>query len=356
MGFLDFIKDKLIRNRKKLPEGKFLEPRGEHAPKTGMSPIKFDKGLKVDYVPKINTVEFAIEQYLFGLVEQQELGMWYSPYKALTALCSMDNSNGGRNAKNEENLMKKINQRNDIVVINQPSSSGGTCFKHVAHGRLSGKEDYRLYINCKRENIAALADRFIEEFGDSAYYFKFCTDEHAAEIRRSEQFVFYVENEPGQVNEILQKIEKTKQKYPKLFEASQNMNPFMKNLSGFIGYAPDVEGIYKNLKGEKIPISHSYNSLLSTALEDSFLHSVREVVSRDYDLSIKTNGENLPKAKDYVKAVLPDIIDRPEVLKKLISNMKENLVTLSKLNSELQINGIDLSKSKEEEKNIDYIA
>lgn len=358
MGFFDYILNNLIRPKRKLPEGKFSNKRvSEDEPKVSYEQaLKFNQSLSLGYTPKLDTLEFAIEQYIAGLLQQHEQGEFISSYKALTAICSLNNTKAGRNAKNEDDVIKKVGAIKNTVIINQPSESGGICYRHVAHGNLTGKEEYRLYLSCKREHIAELASKFIDELGDRPYYFKFCADEHAAKIRRSEQFVFYVDGEDGKMNEILQVIESTKRKNPKLFESSKSLNPFMKTLSGYIGYAPDIEGVYKNLRGEKVPVSRSYNSLLSEALEDSFFHAITGVVERDQSLLEKVKGKKLSRAKDYVKTVLGDIVhDRPDLMMKLICNMKQNLITLSRMNSELQIKGIDLSKTKKQDRDIDYI-
>ena len=348
MGFFDFILSK-IKPQKKLPEGKFLSSNQDKR-RNGRN---FNDEIKLGISPKIKTLDFAIEQYVAGLLYHYQKGEHYSSYKVLTNLCSMDSSKAGKNKKNEEQLLRRIGTDEKCVYLNQPSASGGICYRHVIHGE-PGKNDYRLYLSCKRENIASLANALMDEFGDINYYFKFCSDEHAAAIARSEQFVFFVNNEPESLNKLLRGIDNTKRMHPEFFKGSENMNPFMKDFLGYIGYAPEVEGKFINLRGESIPISQSYNSLLSQALEDSFLHSVREVVSRDEDLSIKVNGEKLPTAKSYVKTVLGDIIERPEMLEKLVKSMKQDLKTLSVLNPELQINGIELDKKKNKDKQIEY--
>ncbi len=349
MGFFDFILSK-IKPQKKLPEGKFLSSNQD---KRGGR--NFNDEIKLGISPKIKTLDFAIEQYVAGLLYQYQKGDYYSSYKVLTNLCSMDSSKAGKNKKNEEQLLRRIGTDEKCVYLNQPSASGGICYRHVIHGE-PGKNDYRLYLSCKRENIACLANALMDELGDTNYYFKFCSDEHAATISRSEQFVFFVDGEPDSLNKLLRGIDNTKRMHPELFKGSENMNPFMKDFLGYIGYAPEVEGKFTNLRGESIPISQSYNSLLSQALEDSFLHSVREVVSRDEDLSIKVKGEKLPTAKSYVTTVLGDIFNRPDMLEKLVKSMKQDLRTLSVLNPELQINGIELDKAKKKnkDKQIEY--
>lgn len=356
MGFFDFINRILKRDQKRLPEAKYkTENRVKSGlPKSYDDARKFNNSVKVDYIPKPDTLEFAIEQYLASLSYQTQNGEFYSPYNALVALCSIDNSVAGNNARNETELLKRIEKDKKSFVFSQSNLNGDVFYRHISHGSHKSKDEYRLYINCKRENIAALARKFIDELGDSEYYFKFCADEHANKKRRSEQFVFYLGSDEIEMNNILQAIERTRQKNPKLFEASRNVNPFMRKLTDYIGYAPEVEGKFVNLHGQTIPISESYNTLLSEALDDAFYHSVKEVVARDLELSKKVKGECFKTSKEYVQKILPEILgNRPDSLKKLVTSMKTDLVTLSRLNPELQIKGVTLEKKKDRSHNVE---
>lgn len=346
MGVWDFIRSKLFGKSKALPEAESQTINVTQQKVTNVNSGNFNNFVKLDYTPQAKTIEYALQQYISGLLFQHESGRTFNSYSVLTSLCGMDTSNPGNNLQNEMDFINKLGNRRGINVINQPSGNGGVCFRHIQHGRNASNTDTRLYINCKRENIAQLANKFYEELGDMPYYFKFCSDEQAASKRRSEQFVFYLSSEPEEMNRIVQAIERTRQKNPKLFEGSRNMNPFMKDINGYIGYAPDVNvDVFENLNGEKSVLSaKSYNTLLSEILTDSFTNAIRDVVSHDYELSLKTGGERYDRATPYIRDVLKDIYENPEHQRKLIEKMKANLEISSQKNPLLNIRGIGKNK------------
>ncbi len=356
MSFWEFIKSKVFGKKEALPEAQIVPQTALYMGNNRNSVSEFDNNIKVNYTPQpqqsnympdINSIEFAIQQYLYGIQKQYNEGRTFNSYTVLTSICGMDTSNSGNNLQNELEFLKKIDKDRKAIVINQPSANGGVCFRHVQKGRNLGNTDRRLYINCKRENIAELAEKFYEEFGNNPYYFKFCTDEQADSKRRSEQFVFYVSSEPHELNRTIQTIKRTKQKYPKLFEGSKNMNPFMKNVDGFIGYAPDVsDGIYYSLDGYSTPIAKSYNSLLGEALSDSFTYAIKDVVAQDYELTKKTNGEIYERAYPYIREVLEDVLEDPDKQRKLIEKMKVNLEKCTVRNPLLSIKGLEQDRVK----------
>ena len=99
---------------------------------------------------------------------------------------------GGNNAQNENNLMNRIKNEKRIVLSNQTNSNGKTAFRHLINGVNGREADTRLYINCKRENVALLAEKFYEEFGNNPYYFKF--------------FELMVRDKIDEVNEVLKTL------------------------------------------------------------------------------------------------------------------------------------------------------
>lgn len=351
MSFWDFIKNKLFGKKEALPEAQIEQKAttpyatNQGIASNGLDSIKVNytpQPQKTNYMPGPNTIESALQQYLYGMMKQYNDGRTFNSYSVLTSLCGMDTSNPGENSKNEMDFINKLQKDGKAIMINQPSGNGGVCFRHIQHGRDAGNTDRRLYINCKRENIAELAGKFYEEFGDEPYYFKFCTDEQAASKRRSEQFVFYVSSEPTEMNRVIQTIQRTKQKYPQLFKGSKNMNSFMRNVDDYIGYAPDVkDGIYYSMDGTARPIARSYNSLLSEALTDSFTYAMRDVVALDYDLTSKTGGQIYERAYPYVRDTLEDVLKNPEYQRKLIEKMKANLEKCTQKNPVLSIKGLE---------------
>lgn len=350
MGFWDFIKSKLLgRNVQALPEGKTEMNFG----KLNELRNKFNESINVGYtpeapkgfVPKEGTIEFAIQQYMYGVLMQNKRGESFNSYRALTGICGIDTIFGGNNAQNENNLMNRIKNEKRIVLSNQTNSNGKTAFRHLINGVNGREADTRLYINCKRENVALLAEKFYEEFGNNPYYFKFNSDEQANDVRRSEQFVFYVNSDPYELNNTVQIIERTRRKNPELFEGSKYKNPFMKDLKGYIAYAPNVKDPhYYALDGAAIDIDASYNSLLGAALTDTLLTSIKEIVDYDDNLSKLMINEYHDAPQPYINKVFEKLLDNPEQQKQLIMKMKKNLERTSRRNKMLSIKGIDLEK------------
>lgn len=354
MGLWDFIKNRIFKKNAILPEGTMPVSKPTVAP---INNANIDEYVKVgftpqpqnDYTPQPGTIEFALQQYIYGLQFQYENGIPFNSYNALTNLSGMDTSNPGNNAQNEMNFVERLSRDGKVNVINQYAANKSVCFRHIQHGRDAGNTDSRLYVNCKRENIAELADKFYEEFGDTPYYFKFCTDAQASTTRRSEQFVFYLSSEPSEMNRVIQTIERTRQKNPRLFEGAKNMNPFMKDINGYIGYAPNIDDDeFRTLKGgRKVLSAKSYNTLLSESLTDCFADAIRDVVSHDYDLSLRTGGQYYESPVPYINTALKAICDNSEHQKRLIEKMKANLVISSQKNPLLTIKGIDKNRQVE---------
>lgn len=347
MGLWNFLKNKIFRKNVALPEPQIPREQGSVGP---INNSGFDSLVKLDYTPQPRSIEYALQQYIYGLQFQYEKGIPFNSYKALTGLCGMDVSNPGYNAQNEMNFINRLANDGRVNVINQYAANNSICFRHIQNGRNAGNTDTRLYVNCKRENIAALADKFYEEFGNTPYYFKFCTDEQANTNRRSEQFVFYLSSEPEEMNRVIQTIERTRQKNPELFEGSRNMNPFMKDINGYIGYAPNIDvDEFQTIKGKRQILSaRSYNTLLSESLTDCFTDAIREVVSRDYDLSLRTGAQYYDRPEPYIAATLKSICDNPEHQRKLIEKMKANLEISSQRNPLLNIRGIGKGRETEQ--------
>lgn len=360
MGFIDFIKNKIFskfNKNKALPEGKDINL--QDASKIGITRMgnsqeqatkqEFDNQIKVDFLPKPQTLDLALQQYVLGLLYQFEHGEHLSSYRVLTGLSALDNTNPGLNAQKEAMVINNVKMSNKLDLIEQKDSTGKVAFNHIMSKKPREEHDTRLYINCKRENVAELADKFINEFGDKPFYFKFCSDSQASRQGRSEQFVFYTNSESGEINDVVTTIERTRQKNPKLFEKSRNCNPFMKNFSGYIAYAPEVDDTFVRLDGKKVPIDRSYNSLLSTALEDSFTHSIGEVASRDYELAEKMGGTPCSDPIVYIQNILQDVVKSPSRLSSLVQNMKKDLVISSRQNPKLEIRGINSQKQNQTE-------
>ena len=120
----------------------------------------------------------------------------------------------------------------------------------------------------------------------------------------------------------------------------------MKRVNNFIGYTPEVSGEYVNYKNKTIQIAPSYNNLLSKVLEEAYILSARDIVSKDKKLTTLTKGEIYENVEPYLR-LYPEIIEGNE--QKLLDEMKTNIKNAMKRNSdELDIN----FKQEENEKNV----
>lgn len=347
MGLWDFIKSKLFKkDRQALPEPTVVDT-PKHELKNNFTEfinVGYTPEPPKEYLPKVGTIEFAIQQYLYGLQMQHQRGQDFNSYGALTSICGIDTTEAGNNKQNEINFMSRIRNEGKVNIIDQTyeNNPSRVAFRHIQNERHPYNTDTRLYINCKRENVAILAEKFYEEFGDKPYYFKFCSDDQSRDNRRSEQFVFYLNSEPHELNGVIQTIENTRQKYPELFEGAQHKNPFLKDVKGYICYAPDVKnGVYNRIDGSVQKIDKSYNSLLGAALTDSFTHAMSDMVSRDYNLTKKMQGQYFDQPQPFVANVLEDVLTDREMQKQLIEKIKNNLEICSMKNHYLSIRGLE---------------
>lgn len=292
-------------------------------------------------VPEIehNSIEHAIDQYAKSLYFNFENGKGVSSYKALTDLEANGYQQSNGNKEKENELIQYINQYDDIGLQIQRDKNGNPSFYHIK-SKEGQKEEYkpeeivRFYINIKRKNIAETSKELIQEFGKDAYYFKFIADDKLDYLNRSESIVIYANI--NDVNNILSKVEKVQQRRPELFEGAKRGNPFMnKTCNGYVSYAPEVTGNFVNNRGENVKIASSYNTLLSTALEESYILAAREIIARNEELTRMTNGEIFDNIESCV-SVYPEISKNHN--EEFINEIKKNLRNLMKRNNELDIN------------------
>ena len=121
----------------------------------------------------------------------------------------------------------------------------------------------------------------------------FLFNTNSAKTARAEQFVFYCKEEKDLIEKI-KTIEQTKAKYPELFKGSENTNPFLKNIDGYIAYAPEPQkGKYTPIFGnEEKEVAKSYNALLSEGLKDALFHSLKDIKSFMSELAPKMKEKN----------------------------------------------------------------
>lgn len=363
MGLKSFLKNIL----KKFDKSKALNPGERQNPSEIMGEkiepkINEDKE-KPDPFQRVNidvsypikgTIDFAIEQYISAMQYnyKESNGANISPYDAIISLSSLDNSYEGNNFQNQMAFISKA--RNGMYskhmeeYIQKSGKDGKPCFYHYFTKRNRVQADSRIYLNCKQENVALLADKLATELGDSEYYFKFNAAESKA--RRSEQFVFYVNDktDPDEFTRIISSIEKIKQTNPNLLEGSENINPFMKQYAGFVGYAPEItDPNFVGLDNRKTKITASYNSLLSNVLNEATLASMQKICATKLDLAEQTQGMKIEDFSGFLVTGATDkVLQNPEYLKEFISDVKQNLTQLSMKNPQLDIKGIPNRKEQ----------
>ncbi len=340
------------------------------------------------YEPQKGTLDYALDQYLkAAVVMAQEKGI-YDSYRILTSLGSISIQDHGNNLQNENNLIQNLeNRQMQAKQRNQPREfklqrqlgdpSKGTDFFHVKKN-VDFYPEKRIYLNCKKENIAVLAYNLMNNFEDlDSYYLKFSSDKLAGEKARADQIVIYLKDDK-QLMDIVARIEKTKAEYPQLFEMSENINPFMKNYGGYIAYSnqplsheinieneqnqmiekmPKKQAIYNDMKGGNKLLPVTCNDMLATALEESFVNGVNGMLDNDPSFVEMVKGMRIEKgaynnSSAYVMAILPKILENDQMKMNLIANMKAGLKVLSEKNPTLEINGID--QEKQQENSINY--
>lgn len=359
MGLISFFKEKLKMFNKskalnpaeeqKVVNGEYLNSSStsRNAQKNVDAKDPFQK-VTVDVAyPIKGSTDFAIEQYMLAMQfnYNQSNGSKISPYNAIISLSALDNTYEGNNVANQAAFVNKA--RNGIYSRKmqeniQRGRNSEPVFYHYSTKGFNQKYDSRIYLNCKQENVALLADELATELGDSDYYFKFGAAE--SKSRRSEQFVFYVNDkrDPEEIARIINSIERIKQKNPKLLEGAENMNPFMKQYGGIIAYAPEIKDPnFVGLDNKTKTIDPSYNTLLSTALNEATLSAMQNICATKYDLAMQTQGMKIDDISGFLATgAVSKVLQNPEYLKEFIGTVKGNLIQLSMNNPQLDIKGI----------------
>lgn len=301
-------------------------------------------------------LDFAIDQYLNALIYQMQKGEEINSYRALTGLGGLDNKDAGHNFQNQNALINQIENNERLVLGRQPEDINKPAgFYHVITKGWEEPEEemVKLYINAKRKNISLLSAELINELGEEDYYFKFIADENIAKTPRQEAIVIYTDEVKAQ--KILQALERIKSKNEKLFEGSEQGNPFMKRtLGNSVCYVPEVEeGKYIAEDGTESEIIPSYNNLLATTLYDSFINSMIRQSNKNINLRKRLANEK------YVEGYLDSYAKMDDKQKyELRQEMKKSLKMAQMRNPKLDIIEMDTVNLQEnpnrQDKNNDY--
>ena len=319
-------------------------------PKTNIDIPKTIEKYKINYQINPNTPESAIEQYLMALLYRRKNNDNINSYGALTDLGGLqDQKNPGKNPENEKIVLNKIRRDRRYSIQEQKSGNGEVDFYHILKGKHE-KTVNRLYLNCKRENVAVLANELLKELENTdSYYFKFNSDTQMQKKSRPEKFVFYLSDNPIETRNVITAIERIKQRNPRLFEGSKSVSPFLNTINGNIMYAKEpTSDEYIGIDGRITKIAKSYNSLLAAALNDCYYTSISDIVAKDYYLASKTQGMKYDDSMAYTLFALEDVLEDPFKKKQLIEGMKNKLQICMKNNTVLDIKGMDKTSKKVE--------
>lgn len=290
-----------------------------------------------------DSLDYAIEQFvmIYGLRIP-------NAYSALTHIEANDIVPDNVNKKVEANLMSVIN-RMDKFTVREQKGKDFVFFHHVWTENFEHDDNadkMRIYINCKRKNVADLAGEILMKMQDDNLYLKFSSDDQLASIERSEAIVIYTDE--NNIVNVLNNIGDIERERPELFEGSQLMNPFAYRVGNF-SYVRDIKDNQKyiNKYGQEEELAKSYNTFLSRALEESFVEACKEVISKDKELAIATNGEVSDDSNFYLRH-FEKIYNSEHNYRELLNKMKEQLIKAQKRNPYLDIRGISDKKGEME--------
>lgn len=354
---IERIKNILNTNKPKaLPEGQ-RQVINKNNRKEFVNSNKYDVNRNVVF--EKGTIENAIQQYIQGLSFSAQNGEKIDTYKTLTNLSAVSNQEQGNNQKMENIMIFNLKSYSEKYRVQEQKNNEDVVFYHVESTKQTPydpKDTVRFYINTKRQNIAELSDLIIDSFGNEEFKMKFIADNQLDKRDRTESIVIYEKKDNlNRTINILNNLIKT---YPSMFENSAAMNnPFLqRTCGGKVAYAPEVDGNYTDITGQKRMVARSFNTKLSLALAESYMKSVWDIVREKKDLQKSLdmnmfkniniydgidNNDKYAFANRINSMMIPFVSSYPEISKKyereLIQRVKENLYRTKERNPELQI-------------------
>lgn len=289
-----------------------------------------------EVIPKFRGIEGAIQQYINSYIYLAKTENRLDPYKALVNIAGK--AEQGQSHTREQAIMLDDLKQSGYIIREQNRNDGQVAFYHIdnnAHKtyRQSGFEDnIRLYINPDRGNTFELVSEILNKMGKNPIYLKFMSDEQMSQTSRNEKIVIYTNDmmqkgNTSNLNLVLNALNDIKKEKMNLFDGCEIMNPFMKTVEGIAAYAPEPKTKnYIQRDGKIRQVAQSYNSFLSTALDESLSTALNEMTST------RTNTfegiQQLEKLMEY----------NP---KELIEKVKLYLKQCQKNNPDIDIKGIE---------------
>ena len=270
-------------------------------------------------------------------------------YNALIRINALEDDSD-KNAVHEEELIEYILRSGKYMIQTQNSQELRIpIFYHIqTRGYISTSDDksMRLYLNCRNENTAELAKALLKCNKDPQFYLKVNADKAIRVHSRSEKIVIYTTD--SQFYNCIQLILYVKERRPELFRDFEEANPFMESLGGISYSKEPISEIFYRLNGLAEPIDKSYNTYIARIIKESYMETVKEIATLDYNLAFLLDSENYNNELVYMQNY-PYINSKYHVL--LINSMEQKMIYLCTKNR-IVIKGINDTRQVESEQGV----
>ena len=174
---------------------------------------------------------------------------------------------------------------------------------------------------------------------------KFIAESPESSIRktyqRNDKIVIYVDNVIDK-EKIINSITNLRQEKQELFSNSKQL-PLMPKVNGFIGCVKQGKNIISTPLYD-IRCTNTYNSKLSTIMEDCFICSLKQITSKNEDLAKITNCYSGNDIKPYLRAFRTM---NSEQISQVVDIIKTQLIECcEKSHINIDKGNIDLNKTK----------
>ena len=304
MNIIEKIKELFRRGKTKaLPE-----PKQENRKKRGFfERTRVTEEQCIKEKVRNRDIESALKQYFDQyeelILKYQEIGFIPDFYTVLTYVNALD-GNCDINAQYEKELMEFLSSsdRYDLGVQYRKNDTTSPTFYHIqtkGYQLPSDNKMLRLYINCRKENVAQLAYWLTAYNTDPQFHLKFDTNVEMINSNRTEKIVIYTTDE--QLEYHMQLINYVKGQRPDLFKGSEKTNPFMQTTEG-VSYARQPKtNVFQGLDGIGEEISQSANSYIARIIKESYMAAAREVAVVEPELQFLLEPQYYNDDKLYIQ-------------------------------------------------------
>lgn len=306
MNIFDRIKSFFNKNQlKELPQG-VISVNDENVWRRS---LRYDINENNNDTLKEPSLEECIKEFIeqYGKVlKEDSIQPKNRSYAAFERMFCGEEERAGKNEINQKKLMNYVSKNKNLRTDFQQSNNR-TVFLHIQGDEgINTKEDTemeKIYLNCKRENIALLAKGIlnkIEKPCGNKLQMKYVAEQIFDEDKRTElskeiknyqrndKIVIY-SKDSNMTNTITEKINELKKEKPNLFSEDKYL-PMMPKKYGFIGVVGNnkfesIDTYMGTITGE------TYNEYMSNIMSNSILIGFDKTIGVDKD--IKSTNEQL---------------------------------------------------------------